>query len=333
MFAAGKGIKKAAIALAFLCFAFVIACVIADAVFSMRGVSKNWHDPNTRFDPRIGWSPVPNRHIQNEWGNVSSNSSGFRSEEIDQNKKQIIVLGDSVAWGYGVDDRETMPYHLGRLLQPLDYQVDNLGVSGYDIGQYYMFLKSQLGKFKNLKYVVLVLCGENDFADTITNEAYGKRKPLYRVKGKELVLTNSPISRLDLRNLFSTSRTIQELTCRYAKIGGFLDSLTGNKVLDREEGEKVVSALLRKIYYLLSENNVRLIVLVSPDMGDFSEKSRDLIWFENFFQTERNYYARVDYYEALRSHSGDLEQIYTDDLHYSNYGNKLLAETIAGYIK
>jgi len=96
--------------------------------------NKYWHDPNTQFDAKLGWSPIPKRGFKHhKWGKITTNSLGFRSEELDQNKKQIIVLGDSVAWGYGVSDEETMPYLLEQKLQSLDYQVSNLAVSGYGI--------------------------------------------------------------------------------------------------------------------------------------------------------------------------------------------------------
>ena len=80
-------------------------------------LNQTWHDPNTQFDSELGWSPIPNRSINFPgWGILSSNSLGFRSSEINQSKKQIIILGDSVAWGFGVNDTETFSYYLDKMV-------------------------------------------------------------------------------------------------------------------------------------------------------------------------------------------------------------------------
>ena len=125
----------------------VFCIILLVLVFEVRHYIKNkqyinqtWHDPNTQFDPELGWSPIPNRSINFPgWGTISSNSLGFRSPEINQSKKQIIILGDSVAWGFGVNDTETFPYYLDESVSSLGYQVSNLAVSGYGIDQYYLF--------------------------------------------------------------------------------------------------------------------------------------------------------------------------------------------------
>ncbi|MBI3309117.1 MAG: SGNH/GDSL hydrolase family protein, partial [Candidatus Melainabacteria bacterium] len=129
-----------------------------------------WHDPNTQFDPKLGWSPIPSRSLNiPNWGTISSNSHGFRSAEINQNKKQIIVLGDSVTWGFGVSDTETFPYYLDKMISQSGYQVSNLAISGYGIDQYYLFLKRHIEKFKDLQIVVLGICTGNDLLNTSSN--------------------------------------------------------------------------------------------------------------------------------------------------------------------
>lgn len=64
---------------------------------------------------------------------VTTNSQGFRSPEIDPGKPTLAVLGDSMTFGYGVEDHETLPARLGELLP--DYNVVNGAVPGYTIGQ------------------------------------------------------------------------------------------------------------------------------------------------------------------------------------------------------
>lgn len=312
-----------------ICLSSIVSLLIYDRTYFLRFVANNWHYLNTRFDSEIGWSPIPNRHVNSKrWGDISSNSFGFRSAEIDQRKKQIIILGDSVAWGYGVGDKETMPYYLDYKLGPFNYQVSNLAVSGYSLDQYYMFLKRHIRKFQRLEYVILIICAGNDFNNTIRDVAYGKRKPLYAMEGKQIVLTNVPISRFDLKNLFSTSRILMILSAKSKKIRNFLDSIAGEKILDASVGQNVTSLLLEKIYNTVSEYNAKLVVVVSPSKEDFNEKSHDLLWFQNFFRKGNSCYSYIDYYKILCGCPGDLDRIYIEYGHFSSYGNKLLAETI-----
>lgn len=95
----------------------------------------------------------------------------------------IAVVGDSIVWGYGVSDSETVTYFLQGLAGELNYQVHNLGVSGYGIGQYYLYLKRHIASLPRLRHVVLVIFPFNDLLDTESNSRYGKRKQRVSLKG------------------------------------------------------------------------------------------------------------------------------------------------------
>ncbi len=64
---------------------------------------------------------------------VTTDSRGFRSQEIDDGKKVIAILGDSYAFGFGVRDEETNPAVIAALLPA--FAVVNTGVNGYNIEQ------------------------------------------------------------------------------------------------------------------------------------------------------------------------------------------------------
>ncbi len=68
---------------------------------------------------------------------IDTNSHGFRGPEWDLSKtrKNVVILGDSFAFGWGVQWNETMGQILEKGLQNQDpaYQVINLAVSGWDI--------------------------------------------------------------------------------------------------------------------------------------------------------------------------------------------------------
>jgi hypothetical protein len=73
---------------------------------------------------------------------ISINSQGFRGRELsvedDASALRIVVVGDSIAFGQGVSEQETLSEQLGdRLRRKLSVPVEavNLGVPGYDTCQ------------------------------------------------------------------------------------------------------------------------------------------------------------------------------------------------------
>lgn len=64
---------------------------------------------------------------------VSTNSMGLRSKERQGEKPLIAVLGDSMTFGFGVEDAESNPAVLQQYFP--DFDVLNAGVNGYNIEQ------------------------------------------------------------------------------------------------------------------------------------------------------------------------------------------------------
>ena len=90
--------------------------VVTDAVGR---VSKAW-------DPELGWGPF------------AKDAVGERLHVIDGSKRHLLVLGDSVVYGTGVEDEETFVRLLDERLNGL--QVLNAGIPGWSIDQYRIYL-------------------------------------------------------------------------------------------------------------------------------------------------------------------------------------------------
>jgi len=84
-------------------------------------------------NPDIRYDLKPNFSGWAHFSTVTTNDAGFRSSELDIDKPTIAVLGDSMTFGYGVNDDETFPYSLGNLLP--EYNILNAGVPGYNLEQ------------------------------------------------------------------------------------------------------------------------------------------------------------------------------------------------------
>ncbi len=80
------------------------------------------------------------------------NSAGFRDREFPTEKprgvKRIVFLGDSVVYGYGLENDKTLPKQLERAFGSDKVEVLNFGVSGYETAQAVEFFKEKALQFR-----------------------------------------------------------------------------------------------------------------------------------------------------------------------------------------
>lgn len=96
-------------------------------------------------DPELVHELIPGASIPGVSEEIVINSEGFRDDPFEREKGEgvfrIVLLGDSVAWGYGVDTHEAFPQRLEVLLNEgladgsPTVEVLNLGVMGYSTAQ------------------------------------------------------------------------------------------------------------------------------------------------------------------------------------------------------
>jgi hypothetical protein len=152
-----------------------------------------------RFDPTLGWFPIENHE---EWfeGSVrfytSSNSDGFRDAEHDlenRERPRVAVLGDSFTWGYDVEAKDRWTDILQERLPEIE--VFNCGVSGYGTAQNLLLYREKVRKYKP-DLVLLLHSGNDRFNNSRPITHGGYAAPYFRLKGKELVLTNVPLQKM-----------------------------------------------------------------------------------------------------------------------------------------
>ena len=214
-----------------------------------------------KFDSELGWAPIP--HKKSPAGLYYSfklNSLGFRSQEVDQSKEHILLLGDSVPWGVKTNDNENFSYYLDQKLST--YQVINMAVPGYGIGQSYLFLKKHIHQL-NPKLIILMIHTGNDLYDTGSNRVIGKNKPLFIPQKNEIKLFKNKISRFSCINLMYGSHIFRK---------PFLDPLKNKlcktKILDLDEASNVITTLFHKINELSNKHQAKALFVISPSRKD-----------------------------------------------------------------
>jgi len=176
-----------------LIIAEILVRIIAPVDFK-----KNEKNLIYRYDDSLGWFPKENSKDRYSKDTAprkvlaEHNNLGFRDDEFadDINKPNIIFLGDSFTWGYDVEKDE----RFSEILRKENHQYDiyNLGVSGYGTDQEFLLLKKYYDQFKP-KIIFLVFCNDNDYLDNSSNNRYGGYfKPYFEYKNDSLVLKGVP---------------------------------------------------------------------------------------------------------------------------------------------
>jgi hypothetical protein len=149
--------------------------------------------------PVYGWEGRPGAVASMGGGRVTLNALGHRGRELalpkPGDRMRVVVLGDSIAFGFGVSDEEVFPY----LLDARDNGLEaaNLAVPGYGPGQELLVLERKALRL-DPDVVVLAVCLRNDFVDAVLPVALYDGvtpKPRFRLVGDRLVLDDGPLRR------------------------------------------------------------------------------------------------------------------------------------------
>jgi lysophospholipase L1-like esterase len=142
-----------------------------------------------RFDSQLGWFPEPNSSQVFNGSHpisVQHNSEGFRdAEHALKNKPRIAFFGASQVWGYDVEKEQRFTDQIQK--NHPEWEVINLGVSGYSTDQEYLLMKKTWEKYK--PDVVVFLYSFQDTVDNVSNFVHGGYyKPYFEVMQGSLEL-------------------------------------------------------------------------------------------------------------------------------------------------
>jgi hypothetical protein len=125
------------------------------------------------FHPRLGWKAKPNYRAycleeRDDVFEVATGADGWASSRT-TGDSQVVVFGDSHAFGYGVDTRSAF-FHVARV------PIKAIGAPGYNMVQE-VLLMEELGPSLRGKVVVWFVYYGNDLYDNLAPEMNGYRAP------------------------------------------------------------------------------------------------------------------------------------------------------------
>lgn len=315
------------------------------AEVAARVVVPQWAPPGAQrvtfwvYDDLLGWAHQPNQHgrfVHQDFNiDVKINSDGLRDDGYDlkrNEKKRMLVLGDSFGWGFGVEHDQRFSEVLEK--KHADWEIINASVSGYGTDQEYLYLKERVLKYK--PDVVLLLFFVNDFHNNVENEEYWYFKPFFDPSEQGLHLRNVPVPKASVRQ--KLDRFFLGRTYLFARLyrAATLASASAVRIVRHRQAERGESAkvkgrdLAQPDSYLvtleiiksmndLSRKNGARFVLVSAPM-----REKERVALHGLSTKENIAYLPLDSYFA----SSREKLSFPHDHHWNSTGHETAARAI-----
>lgn len=210
---------------------------------------------------------------------VTTNSLGMRGSPeiaIANEKKSILILGDSQTWGYGLNDDDTFSHILQDMLGE-EFAVFNAGVLGYGLDQELLWLQ-RMGKVIKPELIIVTI-NLNDLSNISNKQQYHLWKPIYKIDEAQLVLETKHID----NEYFFEAKGMRPLLLKFASLYWFFEKFTRLKaslsfmnkktsqstahysldwmVLNRNPNQRILST------WLLAEYIIREMKICVSDLG------------------------------------------------------------------
>jgi lysophospholipase L1-like esterase len=289
---------------------------------------------NVRANPVRGWEMVPGEHYTYQH-RVAVNSLGLRGPELGPKvpgEQRVLFLGDSLTYGQGVADDETVPFALERALRERDparaWSVLNGGLRAYGTAQEIALLE-ELGP-RLEPDVVLLGWYWNDVVErpiTPTYEAFLPRGEFAFDTGERL----EGFARLRwyARQVPRRSALVMLLHDLYD--AGRMDAVYAPAMA--EEGFERLGGLLARLVALGAELGATPVVVIFPDPLRLTGRTDTLSYDERAVALAR---ARelpvVELFPALEPLYAERGRppVLPFDGHYDAAANRALGEHLAG---
>lgn len=268
-------------------------------------------------DEFVFYRHEPNTNRTYQKANISFNSYGLRGSEINKNKKtaiRLLLLGDSVTFGWGVDQEEIFPEVLEKLLNynsPTKTEVINAGVGGYNTYQEVQYFLRE-GIYFNPDMVVLIFV-DNDFEIQKTIDERDKSK---KVSLRGWIF--SVINRLEWMLKDTMVAHLFTFKWKYSWFPG------NNKEMVEIERSGLVERCLHEIASVCKEIEVPFVVFVFQYVPGQHKQKMDII--RNFGLKEE--FLVFSTHDFFKDHEIDDLKNSIVDSHPNSFGHRLLADGI-----
>ena len=281
------------------------------------------------YHSRLGWVPRPGRAGCDWISNVDA--SGIRSNGVSMvpiANRPILAVGDSFTFGDEVEDSETWPAHLEKILNK---RILNAGAGAYGIDQ--AFLRAELLLEKYDPDVVIMSFISDDINRTeYSYYPWGQGwKPYFEYGDGSLILRNVPVPREPVPRVFRRFQTLRRALGHSALANAVLDRLSP-PAIERvhRNGENVSVDLLVRLGRLTRGRGVKLIAITLATNGHIGDNAR----LPNVVKRVRD--KGVEVFDLatgmLKLQPRYFQNLFLPGGHYSSAMNRWVAMHIAAFL-
>jgi lysophospholipase L1-like esterase len=299
-----------------------------------------------KYDSLLGWAHQPGQEGIFETPQfrttVRINEKGLRDPEHSYERQndieRILVLGDSFAWGYGVEESERFSQ---RLEKSLDVEVINAGVSGYSTDQELLWYRNEGIKY-DTDLVILVIAG-NDVGDNdreLVNTIY--YKPKFVIEEGQLVPIGYPIPKTSPQGRFVYSLSQRSalayfLVQRYFDLHTLYNSLKVNSdqanspesgINAEREPFKLTVALIDEMRNIAESKKAKFMIVATDRWWNTSSRET----YKDFINTLRTEGFLVLDVESMPGFDPE-KMLIPDDGHWNSEGHEFVADKIKNLIE
>ena len=309
-------------------------------------------------DDLLGFKQASNftaRHVNTNSGfsvTITTNSLGLRSREVEKEKtkRRVLVLGDSVVWGFGVEDNETFPSILNDETEGFEFI--NAALSDYSTKQELDYLRRDGIKLKP-DVVMLGFFVGNDFVDNLVRSGNAsirvesswfkglKRWVRKNIKTYEFVMRR-------LRGIYSVRLFL--IKTGLANNEDFYQYRIYIKDYDNDVNEaiNITFDYIREMNSLTKRNNITFVMLLIPPKYQIYDKEWQAALEYNRFKEDevermkptiilkdfcrKNNIEYIDLLEDLKNVKEDI-YIKRDTSHFNALGHRIIADILKDKFK
>ena len=320
-----KLIKNILINIFFISSSLLIALIICESVLRIKHTlilnydiemwkyAKNLKIKNT--NPKISHTHVKNKSVNLQNVDISINNLGQRDVKIDnvvlkKYDRRFLILGSSIALGWGVSSEETFSNVLNKISQSnnKNWIFVNGGIGNYNTERYINNYFSNWEKYHFTDIIVHFFPNDTEIINESNVNFFTKNTHIGVVVWK-------------LINSYKSSFKAEELNNYYKE-----------KYNDDYKGFIIAKNELKKLNKHCIDNNINCKIVLMPDIHQLNPYKLSFInqKIEKFSNDNK-----ISYLDLLKSFKkvdeADIWNKYQDP-HPNSYGHKIIAEEIYNFI-
>lgn len=274
------------------------------------------------------------------------NKKGLRDRDYSHKripgKMRILVLGDSFAWGSGVDQKYVFTEQMEIMLK--ETEVINAGVNGYSTDQELLWLKKEGLKY-NPDLVILTFCGNDAYENHLGLVYRIYHKPFFIIgEDGQLILQNVPVPRQPFYKkiisylgqysslAFKLNRFMAMAFPKYSQVWVQKQEFFPDRNTDSNKKFRLILTLMNEIKSISNKNGAQFMI-ISTGKYWRQIKKVEFYTYEEMVQVLRDNKFYILNIDALSGYSKDGFRLSKRNYHWNRDGHRFVAKKTIEFIR